>query len=386
MLRGLKLSDGMRWGGAAVPHQQADAAAILSTDPDAPKLHYLTRPRGGSKSTDIALVLLTLLITGRLGHGDIAYCFAVDRDQARLLLDAMRRVAHATGLGPDLVTFGPYLAESPRHGGRVEVRPADAGGSWGLLPAFLVVDEVAQWPTTPTHAETFRAILSSQPKTGCPLVLATSAGSPSHFSWKLLEQAKASPRWQVSEMAGPVQWLDADALEEQRRLLRPSEYARLHENRWVEPEDSLATGEDVAAAAVLDGPLDYNPSHRYVIGLDVGVKRDRTAVVVSHLEWPDRRVYEPVGDLSRVPDRSVAPTVVVDRRLLWVPSRGRRTDRSGARGPRGGPHVSGEGDCRPLASPGDGAAVACGGGRGDGARFLADLGVAAGVHLVRVVA
>ena len=39
-----------------------------------------------------------------------------------------------------------------------------------------------------------------------------------------------------------------------------------------------------AECVTLDGPLQYNPAHRYVIGLDIGLKRDRTVADVAHRE------------------------------------------------------------------------------------------------------
>ncbi|MGI9084761.1 MAG: hypothetical protein ACR2FE_05650 [Aeromicrobium sp.] len=45
-----------------------------------------------------------------------------------------------------------------------------------------------------------------------------------------------------------------------------------------------AVSEDLAACVVLDGPLDPDSRHRYVIGLDLGLKDDRTVLTVCHAE------------------------------------------------------------------------------------------------------
>lgn len=45
---------GRRWGEIATDRQREDAEALL--DPSGPRFHYLTRPRGGSKTTDLAAV------------------------------------------------------------------------------------------------------------------------------------------------------------------------------------------------------------------------------------------------------------------------------------------------------------------------------------------
>lgn len=116
-------------------------------------------------------------------------------------------------------------------------------------------------------------------------------------------------------MAGPVPWVDPVALEEQRSLLTESQFARLHQNVWTEPEDSLATHADVIACATLDGPQDFDRRKRpYVIGVDLGVKRDRSVLVVAHAEaaetyWNGR---------DRV-DKGTR--FLVDRKLLWKPTK-----------------------------------------------------------------
>jgi hypothetical protein len=78
---GLRLADGRMLGEAAEPFQKDDAAAILADD--GPRLHYLTRPRGGSKTTDLAAAAIAALLE-QLPAGGRAYAFAVDADHAGL--------------------------------------------------------------------------------------------------------------------------------------------------------------------------------------------------------------------------------------------------------------------------------------------------------------
>ena len=55
-------------------------------------------------------------------------------------------------------------------------------------------------------------------------------------------------------------------------------------NRWTDSPDRLTTVDDVAACVVLDGPSPARQGVSYVIGLDVGLTRDRTVGSVCHLE------------------------------------------------------------------------------------------------------
>jgi phage terminase large subunit-like protein len=108
----------------------------------------------------------------------------------------------------------------------------------------------------------------------------------------------------VSEVPGPLPWVDPANLEAQRSLLRDSEYARLHLNQWTQSEDRLVSAEDLEAACVLDGTQASRPGVRYVVTLDVGLTNDACVAVVAHAE----AVSEDPGAPRRV---------VVDRMRVW---------------------------------------------------------------------
>jgi phage terminase large subunit-like protein len=303
LLGSLVIEDGRHWGEAAEQFQRADAAAILADD--GPRLHFLRRPRGASKTTDLAGVAIAVLLTQLRARGR-AFAFAADQEQAALLLDAVAGFASRTeGLGSAL-RIDNYKVTVP-NGARLVVMSADAASAWGLKGDLFVVDEFCQWPTTPGPRRLWQAILSAVPKVaGCRLVLLSTAGDPAHPSHKLLSQAKVSDQWRVAETPGPCPWIAKHALDEQRRLLPESVFQRLHMNRWTESEDRLVDAEALADAVRLDGPSEPKPAERYVIGLDVGLKHDRTVAAICHAERVE-------GDGAR--------RVVLDRLLVWQGSR-----------------------------------------------------------------
>src|ERR1035438_580520 len=105
---------------------------------------------------------------------------------------------------------------------------------------------------------------------------------------------KVTPHVSAGRMGGgqgvgaPSRWMAADRIEEQRARLLPSTFARLFMNEWVASEDRLATPEELRECVTLDGPLEPVAGRRYLIGLDIGLKKDRTVAAVAHRE--DRRV------------------------------------------------------------------------------------------------
>lgn len=302
------LESGHRWGEAAAPFQRDDARAVLSGE--APHYHFLTRPRGASKSTDLAGIVLAALLT-QAAQGSRSYGVAADRDQAKLLLDAASGFATRTpGLGA-LAFTGSRISYG---NASFEVLASDAASAYGIRPYFCIADELTQWPSTAGPRAMWTAVASAMPKVaGARLVVLTTAGDPAHWANDIRRHALSSPAWHVNEVPGPTPWLDPSALAEQAALLTPSQYARLHLNQWVSSEDRLTTADQLAACVQLDGPQSPRPGVKYAIGLDVGLVNDRTAIAVCHREgdsiYLDRLIVFSGSRAEPVPLAQVEDTV-----------------------------------------------------------------------------
>lgn len=312
VLAGLVLEDGQTWGQVAEDWQRADAEALLDLSAGAPRLHFLTRPRGGSKTTDTGAASLAALIC-QAPERSTSHAFARDRDQAARLVDVIGGLVARTGLA-GLVDVGSWAVTVRSTGARLSVESADAASAHGALPWLVLVDELAQWPETRGAQALWQAIVSGLPKrSDSRLAVLTTAGDPAHWSAKVLTSALGSPRWHVSQVPGPLPWLNPDDLAEQERLLPSSVFARLHLNRWTAAEDRLVGAEDLAACVTLDGPQDYDLHSRYVIGLDLGLKHDRTVLTVAHAEGSPRRVVlDRMEVLSGTRDRPVSLQAIED--------------------------------------------------------------------------
>jgi hypothetical protein len=298
LLAGLVLEDGRRWGEVATHWQWSDAEAILDPGEHGPRLHFLTRPRSGSKTTDLAGIVLAALIE-LIPPGGRAYAVAADKDQARLLMDALAGFVQRTPGLAGIITVDRYRA-STAAGAVLEIIASDAPSAYGLRGHLFVVDEQGVWSTA--NRDVWVAVLSAVPKVpGCRLVVLTSAGDPAHWSYRVRERAHISPAWRLHEVPGPLPWVSKEALEEQRALLTDSQYARLHLNQWTASEDRLVSVEGLEAAVRLDGPQEARPGVTYRIGVDLGLRHDRTAIAVAHAE----RAEEAVRGRRIVLDRMV---------------------------------------------------------------------------------
>ena len=302
LLSGLVLEDGRLWGQVAASFQWDDARAIF--DPTAAPWHFLTRPRGGSKSTDLAAVLLVWLVCIAMA-GEKGYIAAADKGQSKFaVLDALSGFVNRTPSLRNHVTIqsDKVVAKS---GATIEVLAADSASAHGLRPSFVVIDEVAQWADTRNTKKMWAALVSALAKVpGCRFVVLTSAGEPNHWSYKVLKGARRSKHWRTNEVPGPLEWVDPADLEAQRPLLLDSEFSQYHLNQWVENENRLVSEADLQAAAVLDGPLQPVAGQRYLVAVDLGLVNDPTVAVVAHAETD--------------PDRPGAPRrIVVDRIARW---------------------------------------------------------------------
>jgi len=113
-------------------------------------MHFLTRPRGGSKTTDAAGVTLAALIT-QAPPRSTSHAYARDRDQASLLVSAIAGLVARTGLA-GLVDIGSWSVTVRATGARLAVESADAGSAYGHLPWLVVVvvdGAVADHPRRP---------------------------------------------------------------------------------------------------------------------------------------------------------------------------------------------------------------------------------------------
>lgn len=284
LLHGLVLDDGRRWGEAATDWQRVDAAAVLDPGPDDPLLHWLGRPKGGSKSTDLAGMSAAWLLEQATPMAE-GFAVAADEDQANRLLDKARGFIRRAPALASVLRVESKRIVNVNTGARVVALAADVAGSEGLLTPWIVVDELPNWASTAAARGMWDLVISSEGKwPGFRLVVIGHAGDPAHWSHKVLETAVASEDWRVNEVPGPLPWMTERSLRIQRAMLTPSQFARRHLNQWVAGEDRLTTLDDVRACATLDGPLRPVAGVDYVVALDVGLKNDRTVAAVCHAE------------------------------------------------------------------------------------------------------
>jgi hypothetical protein len=270
------------------PWQAEDFAAldagwrrVVGLPADDAKLRaYLERPRGHAKTQDLGIMATWSIFASRRQISGIAA--AADKDQARLPRDAMAR----------LISLNPWLASilevqrdrviNKHTNSTLEVVSADAPSSFGLTPSFCVVDELTHHRNDELWVSLFSAAAK---RSTCMLVIISNAGTGqgSSWQWKIREAARESEGWYFSRLDGPVaSWISQKHLQEQRLLLPQVAFDRLWLNRWTTGSGDAISDDDMAAA-ISDELMPMRgdePGFAFSAALDVGYRRDKTALVV----------------------------------------------------------------------------------------------------------
>ncbi|RMF24678.1 MAG: hypothetical protein D6760_02805 [Deltaproteobacteria bacterium] len=134
------------------PWQQADFAALdpawqaVAGRADIEPPHrraWLERPRGHAKTSDLAVMAVWAVAFAPRPLAGVAA--AADRDQARLLRDAIARLARLNDWLAATLDVQAYRVVNSRTGSTLEILSSDAPTSYGLTPDFVVADELVHW-------------------------------------------------------------------------------------------------------------------------------------------------------------------------------------------------------------------------------------------------
>jgi hypothetical protein len=268
---------------------------------------WLERPRGHSKSADLGVMCAWALFASRRRLSGIAA--AGDQDQARLLRDAIGKLLYINPWLAKVIEVQAYRVINVRTQSTLEIISSDAPTSYGLTPDFCVCDEVTHWP----KRDLWDSLISSAAKRStCMFVVIANAGLQDDWQWQTREAVRSDPGWYFSRLEGPVaSWINADLLAEQQRLLPGVAYRRLWLNEWTSGGGDALTEADINAAFIPElEPMTGNERDwLYCAGVDLGLKRDCSAVVVL-----------------AVPDGGRAGRIRLANTKMWRPTPGRKID------------------------------------------------------------
>ncbi|MCA9109824.1 MAG: hypothetical protein KDA52_07745, partial [Planctomycetaceae bacterium] len=108
-----------------------------------PSRAYLERPRGQSKTLDLAVaVLWALAFSPRQLSGVAA---AADKTQAKLLRNSIDKMVRLNQWLGDVIDVQHSVVRNSRTGSALETLSSDVAASFGRTPDFIAVDEITHW-------------------------------------------------------------------------------------------------------------------------------------------------------------------------------------------------------------------------------------------------
>jgi hypothetical protein len=239
------------------------------------RLAGVSVPRGNGKSWGAAAEGLRHLIT-RPGADIISS--ALDLDGAAVVMAHARTMLRAH---PELEQHIEVRANELRYAdARWTVTSREHTASRGRHPSLVLYDE-SGWAR---DDELFASLLAGQASIDAPLMLITST----------VGRRKSGPLWTVKQLAeggdDSVYWywssdnlspkVTSAFLERQRRILLPVQFAREHQNQWVDGADALTSHVDVDIAMNHER-VDIPAGTRFVKFVDLGSVRDATAIATG---------------------------------------------------------------------------------------------------------
>lgn len=266
------------------------------------------RHRGASKSTDCVVALLPAFLTCPLARRFIL--LSTDSDAARVLVQIAGKIVALNPALQDRVKVDRWKLTNKISGSEIEVMSSDAASFYGQLPDVIVADELTHW----TSEGLWESVASTLPKRQhLVLIVLSNAGWLESWQRRVFEAMHDVPHAIVDVMAEHAPWITERQLATQRRILPPMTYRRLWDNQWVAGAGDALDHGDVEAACTLTSPiLERQPGEGACLGLDLGVKRDHSALCVLLTDHRQRRIKVAWSD-SWAP----RPGGQVDLEVVW---------------------------------------------------------------------
>ncbi len=286
-----------RFGDVIAPFQETDFRAMdpafvalaQGRKPERGRF-WLERTKGGSKDSDLAVMMLWLLaFSGRPVRIQIGAYDSDQADEVRLIIqDILRIDAPLNRLLADVTKTIRGEIRNARTDSVCEILTTDSRGSHGSRPDLCLVNELSHIG----NQEFAETLLDNADKVPNGVVcIATNAGALDTWQFAWHELARTSPRWYFSALTEPAPWIDPADLEESRRRNSASRFNRLWRGHWVRGSGDALDLDDIEAAITLRAPMEEaRPGYAFVSGLDLATRRDFASVVTVAADYENRRV------------------------------------------------------------------------------------------------
>jgi hypothetical protein len=241
-------------------------------------------PRGNGKSYGGALVGVWRLLCGRPPQDIISA--ALDYEGAKVVLEHARSIVRSHSALADAIEVRADGLLVPSTGSRWTITSREHTASRGRHPTLVLLDEIGWY----RDDELFSSLLAGQASVNDPLclVISTVGRRQSGPLWSVKMLAEGGDPavfwWHSSENLSPK--VTSAFLDRQRRILMPAQFAREHQNSWVDQADGFTSAAEVDAAMGhgWTEQVEGRPGVDYVAFVDLGAVHDPSVIAIGHVE------------------------------------------------------------------------------------------------------
>lgn len=260
---------------------------------------YFERPKGHSKSTDLAVMGCWAIYASRKKIRGVAA--AESQEQAAELKDAIDTLIRLNPWLAEEIEVQQYIIKNKHTGSHFKILASNVHTSHGKNPDFIIVDELAHW----TRRALWNAIYAAWGKRSkSVMIIITNAGEGRGVSWQweVRESFRTDPKAYFRSLDGvQATWQSAERLARLTKGLPDNVIRRLYHNIWLTITGTGIDMEDVDACLRVHtcpacrsgdgdrcsgpgrcGPMLERDGHyaAYVAALDFGLTHDHAALVV----------------------------------------------------------------------------------------------------------
>lgn len=250
---------------------------------------YLERPKGHSKSTDLAIMGCWAIYAAEKKVRGVAA--AESQEQAAEMRDAIDTLIRLNEWIRAEVEVQKYTIVNKRTGSHFKILASNVHTSHGKNPDFIIVDELAHW----TRRELWNAIAAGWGKRSkSVMVIITNAGYGRGISWQwqAMDEFRKDEKCYFKSLDGiQASYLSRDKLARLTKGLPNNVIRRLYHNQWL---TDLGTGIDLAdvdrCLEAFDEPMTgwSGEYAEFLASLDFGLVHDHAALVILGVHAPTR--------------------------------------------------------------------------------------------------
>lgn len=252
-------------------------------------------PRKNGKSTWAAMIALYLLVADGEPAPEV-YGAAGSRDQAKLVFQEASRMVRASPVLSEWCKVYRNEIVVPSLDGVYRAVSAEGGLQMGTNPSAVVADELHVWKGD-AGRELYYALSTGMIARENPLFVGiTTAGYElDSIAYEIYERGMGGDEanllfWWIGAdpdddpddpatwlRANPAPWITEAILRREQHRRPPSVFARLHLNRWTTSAELWLPSN--AWRRLADPAMQIRAGERVWLGVDIGFKRDASAIV-----------------------------------------------------------------------------------------------------------